>query len=218
MRKTPTIPFAAAVGCPLVRWQPSFVTVLWLEFPLLLWRRGLGRGGRLYRNLFVTILATGLHGFPRRTSRLAGLPQRSFDNFQIVLRNARCGFLHHLQKPIDFTRLGGIADIRSVPFRIDDHIPAGIEERRIWQAIRTAKFFEQSLSAWVLQVLILFVFLDDQLYWDEIFLEHRLNIWPIQEGIEFLAPTAPGSAKMKEDGLLFGGGLCLHRGKNLISG
>ena len=40
----------------LVRWQPSFVTVLWLEFPLLLWRRGLGRGGRLYRNLFVTIL------------------------------------------------------------------------------------------------------------------------------------------------------------------
>src|SRR5258707_5631581 len=43
------------------------------------------------------------------------------------------------------TSLGwtGIANIRSVPFRIDDHRAASIEERRLWQAIRTAEFFEQ---------------------------------------------------------------------------
>src|SRR6266699_6803617 len=42
---------------PPVLWQRSFVTELLLEFPLLLWRRRPGRGGRLYRNLSVTILA-----------------------------------------------------------------------------------------------------------------------------------------------------------------
>src|SRR2546428_13965013 len=51
----------------LVRWQQSFVTGLLSEFPLLLWRRGPGRGGRLYGNLLITILelhhpATS-HGF-----------------------------------------------------------------------------------------------------------------------------------------------------------
>src|SRR5438093_12239759 len=40
----------------VVQWQRSFVTGLLLEFPLLLWRRGLGRGGRLNRNFSVTIL------------------------------------------------------------------------------------------------------------------------------------------------------------------
>src|SRR5436309_1801451 len=40
----------------LVHWQRSFVTGLLLEFPLLLWRRGPGRGGRLYRNFCVAIL------------------------------------------------------------------------------------------------------------------------------------------------------------------
>ena len=39
----------------LVQWQRSFVTGLLLESPLLLWRRGLGRGGRLHRNLSVRI-------------------------------------------------------------------------------------------------------------------------------------------------------------------
>src|SRR6266403_2269781 len=56
----------------LVHWQRGSVTGLLLEFPLLLWRRGPGRGGRLYRNFSVTILAVGTAG--RRCFR----PGRSF--------------------------------------------------------------------------------------------------------------------------------------------
>ena len=40
----------------VVQWQRSFVPGRGLEFPLLLWRRGPGRGGRLYRIFSVTIL------------------------------------------------------------------------------------------------------------------------------------------------------------------
>src|SRR5439155_20382113 len=39
----------------LGHWQRSFVTGLLLEFPLLLWRRGLGRGGRFFRDFSVTL-------------------------------------------------------------------------------------------------------------------------------------------------------------------
>src|SRR5437867_11972491 len=47
------------LGISLVEWQRIFVTGLLLEFPLLLWRRGLGRGGRSYRNFSLTILVLG---------------------------------------------------------------------------------------------------------------------------------------------------------------
>src|SRR6266516_7360549 len=40
----------------LVQRQRSFVTSRRREFPLLLWRRGLGRGGHMYRNFFVKVL------------------------------------------------------------------------------------------------------------------------------------------------------------------
>src|SRR5712692_2412980 len=62
----------------LVQWQRSFVTGLLLEFPLLLWRRGSGRGGRLYRDFFVTILARfdlpkHWKGFPLSPRERAGV-------------------------------------------------------------------------------------------------------------------------------------------------
>ena len=52
-----------------VRWPISFATGPLSEFPLLLWRRGLGRGGRLYRNLSVTILDQAASMEPARRIR-----------------------------------------------------------------------------------------------------------------------------------------------------
>src|SRR5437870_3164408 len=44
----------------VVQWQRIFVTGRLLEFPLLLWRRGPGRGGRFYRNLSFTMVLLSL--------------------------------------------------------------------------------------------------------------------------------------------------------------
>ena len=55
----------------LVHWQRRFATGLLLEFPLLQRRRGLGRGGRLYRTFFVAVLAVAITGCTTKSTAKA---------------------------------------------------------------------------------------------------------------------------------------------------
>ena len=65
------------------------------------------------------------------------------------------------------------------------------KECEIGQPGRPAHVFHEGFGSGILESFVLFVFLNDKLHGNEIFLEHWLDVRPVQEGVQPFAPPAP---------------------------
>jgi hypothetical protein len=113
-----------------------------------------------------------------------------------------------------------MADVASLgPFRIDDQLALGIEEREKWQpGISPSQVLHQSGAACIFELFVLFRFLNDHLNGYEIALKNGFDLLMLDKLIEPLAPPSPGGAEINEDAFVLLRGFRFCFGHQLIGG